>query len=260
MAEGEKLEQISSFQKAIAAYSRALEAVSPNGPLEDPVGRTCLCARSRCYLQTGDHTAALKDAEAALKDDKTYIKGIFAKAEALYFKGDFEFALVYYHRGNKLRGELQEFRLGIQKAQEAIVNAVGSPETCKLEAPSESQTLRSLSASSKATQKKTTRSQDGGKQVQKSQASDRTVKQLLGELYADRQYLEDLLSEPWAAGDDESMTQLVTDGIQYLDKRTDFWRQQKPLYAREHEQRMRTTKKTLTRPVNTKQADDAVDN
>ena len=34
-------------------------------------------------------------------------------------------ALVYYHRGHKLRPELQEFRLGIQKAQEAIDNSVG---------------------------------------------------------------------------------------------------------------------------------------
>lgn len=40
--------------------------------------------------------------------------------------GDFEFALVFYHRGYKLRPELQEFRLGIQKAQEAIENSVGS--------------------------------------------------------------------------------------------------------------------------------------
>lgn len=48
------------------------------------------------------------------------------KAEALYQKGDFETALVYYHRGNKLRPELQEFRLGIQKSQEAINNSIGS--------------------------------------------------------------------------------------------------------------------------------------
>ena len=40
--------------------------------------------------------------------------------------GDFEYALVFYHRGHKLRPELQEFRLGIQKAQEAINNCVGS--------------------------------------------------------------------------------------------------------------------------------------
>ena len=39
-------------------------------------------------------------------------------------------ALVFYHRGHKLRPELQEFRLGIQKAQEAIDNSVG----CKYKA------------------------------------------------------------------------------------------------------------------------------
>ena len=38
-------------------------------------------------------------------------------------------ALVFYHRGHRLRPELQEFRLGIQKAQEAIDNSVG----CKYE-------------------------------------------------------------------------------------------------------------------------------
>jgi hypothetical protein len=33
---------------------------------------------------------------------------------------------VYYHRGHLLRPELDEFRLGIQKAREAIDNAIGS--------------------------------------------------------------------------------------------------------------------------------------
>lgn len=53
-------------------------------------------------------------------------QGMFQKAEALYNAGDFEMALVYYHRGNRLRPELLEFRLGIQKAREAIINCVGS--------------------------------------------------------------------------------------------------------------------------------------
>lgn len=57
-----------------------------------------------------------------------YWQGLFQKAEALYQMGDFEMALVFYHRGNKLRPELQEFRLGIQKAQEAIDNSIGSME------------------------------------------------------------------------------------------------------------------------------------
>ena len=52
-------------------------------------------------------------------------KALYQKAEALYSMGDFEHALVFYHRGNKLRPEQQEFRLGIQKAQEAIDNSIG---------------------------------------------------------------------------------------------------------------------------------------
>lgn len=56
-------------------------------------------------------------------------QGIYQKAQALYYQGDFEMALVFYHRGHKLRPELQEFRLGIQKAQEAIDNSVGCKST-----------------------------------------------------------------------------------------------------------------------------------
>lgn len=54
------------------------------------------------------------------------LQGLYQKAEALYYMGDLELALVFYHRGQKLRPQIQEFRLGIQKAQEAIENSVGS--------------------------------------------------------------------------------------------------------------------------------------
>ena len=40
--------------------------------------------------------------------------------------GDFEHALMFYHRGSKIRPDLNEFKLGIQKAQEAISNSIGS--------------------------------------------------------------------------------------------------------------------------------------
>merc|ERR1712156_1054743 len=87
----------------------------------------------------GNSEPALNDAESALADNDEENKGkdiraLCMKAEALYQKGDFESALVYYHRGNKLRPELQEFRLGIQKCQEAIDNSIGSPNSVKLEA------------------------------------------------------------------------------------------------------------------------------
>lgn len=57
-----------------------------------------------------------------------FLKGLYQKAEALYQMGEFEFALVFYHTGQKLRPQIQEFRLGIQKAQEAIENNVGSKQ------------------------------------------------------------------------------------------------------------------------------------
>ena len=82
--------------------SQALDAVTPNGIIEVPEARNVQTARSHCYLKLGNHEKALEDAEASLQDDKSFIKGLYAKAEALYFKGDFEYALVFYHRGNKV--------------------------------------------------------------------------------------------------------------------------------------------------------------
>jgi len=52
-------------------------------------------------------------------------QALYQKAETLYVKGNFELALVYYHRGQKLKPNSEMFRLGIQKAQEAIDSAVG---------------------------------------------------------------------------------------------------------------------------------------
>jgi len=52
-------------------------------------------------------------------------QALFQKAETLYIKGNFELALVFYHRGQKLKPDSELFRLGIQKAQEAIDSAVG---------------------------------------------------------------------------------------------------------------------------------------
>ena len=49
-----------------------------------------------------------------------FLQGLYQKAEALYAMGDFEFALVFYHRGHRLRPELEEFRLGIQKVRMKI--------------------------------------------------------------------------------------------------------------------------------------------
>lgn len=115
--------------------------------------KACLVARSKCHLQLGNTALALQDAEDSLLDSKKFHKGLYQKAEVLYSMGDFEHALMFYHRGHKIRPELDQFVLGIQKAHEAVNNSIGSefawhmypfhphgilflftaPEACKLE-------------------------------------------------------------------------------------------------------------------------------
>ncbi|KAG8225874.1 hypothetical protein J437_LFUL004804 [Ladona fulva] len=84
-----------------------------------------LVSRSRCHLAIGQPANALQDAEAALTIEPGYIRGIYQKAEALYQLGDFEHSLMFYHRGYRTRPEMECFRLGVQKAQEAIQNTIG---------------------------------------------------------------------------------------------------------------------------------------
>uniref|UniRef100_A0A8D2LPD2 Outer dynein arm-docking complex subunit 4 n=1 Tax=Varanus komodoensis TaxID=61221 RepID=A0A8D2LPD2_VARKO len=226
MAEGTMLSRRGELVKALSCYTYALQL--------QPGDRNCLVARSKCYLRLGDTENALKDAEASLIPDKAFTKGLYQKAEALYTMGDFEFALVFYHRGHKLRPELQKFRLGIQKSQEAIENSVGSPSSVKLENKGD---LYFLSRQAEKLQIKYPKKD--AKYLSKQQEpmrNEKTERQLLGELYVDKAFLEKLLK-------DEDLTKsttkqgvtvgdLIQEGLSYLDTRTDFWQQQKPIYAR----------------------------
>ncbi|KAL1277995.1 hypothetical protein QQF64_024668 [Cirrhinus molitorella] len=233
VAEGDQLFQKGEYVKAIESFSTALNL--------QPDDKNCLVARSKCYLKLGDAEHALKDAETSLKDNKGFFKGLYQKAEALYTMGDFEFALVYYHRGNKLRPELKEFRLGIQKAQEAINNSVGSPSSVKLENKGD---VSFLHKSNGVHPKHLNHSlkKESKKQSQKTDKSEKTAKELLGKLYSDREYLEkllqdeDLIKSKIRTG--ERVQDLIVGCISYLDTRTAFWQQQKPIYARQRDRKL----------------------
>ena len=49
---------------------------------------------------------------------------------------------------------------------------------------------------------------------------------------------------------DKSIYDLIQDGISYLDSRTEFWRQQKPIYARKREKELKKWRPPPTRPQN----------
>ncbi|GFS05973.1 tetratricopeptide repeat protein 25 [Elysia marginata] len=235
-AEADALFKNGDYRKAIESYTTALTLRADD--------RISLVCRSKCHLMLGDTHKALQDAEASLAEDKNYHKGMFQKAEALYNQGDFEMALVFYHRGNRLRPELQDFRLGIQKAQEAIQNCVGTPDRVKLN------TTGDLSFFKAQEEKKTRRKGAVPMQrpqtvprrkraAQRSAGNEKTIRQMLGELYGDRQYLEKLLRETdtnTATG--KKINNLAEEGLFYLDTRTDFWQQVKPMYARKYEARL----------------------
>lgn len=82
-----------------------------------PEEKAAYIARSKCYLLLGEPRLALTDAEVALKHDSKDVKALLRKAEALYYCGEFEMSLVHYHRGLRARPDLNDFRLGVQKAQ-----------------------------------------------------------------------------------------------------------------------------------------------
>ncbi|XP_048782754.1 outer dynein arm-docking complex subunit 4 [Lagopus muta] len=237
MSQGALLYRRGEYGKALACFNNALQlrAADKHG----------LVARSRCYLKLGDVQNSLKDAEASLQNDKTFSEGLYQKAETLYTMGDFEFALVFYHRGGELRPELQKFRLGIQKSHEAIINCIGSPSSVKLKNKEDLCFISQQAESKKANQKlqiKLTKDQKCTKK-QEPARNQKTERQLLGELYADKAYLEKLLKDEdlmrSVTKQGVKVEDVVLGGIAYLDARAEFWQQQKPIYARVRERRLR---------------------
>ncbi|KAL2915284.1 hypothetical protein HK105_205149 [Polyrhizophydium stewartii] len=281
-AEGDILAKQGDYRKAIEAYSKACRARLPlaldaslarrlltrRGALTlRPMDKNALVARSKCYLQLGDSHAALIDADSALKEDRDFFKGVFQKAEALYSKGDFEMALVYYHRGNKLRPELDEFRLGIQKAREAIDNSIGNPKDYKFQPPPGARLVITVPTGSAGHGHGHGHDKHGGtatgvwvspkapappgfnnQNAKEPSKGEKTVKQLLGELYADKEYLEAFFNDrDFSNNPNEDVRGLVDDALKYLETRTEFWRQQKPIYARKKEQSKLLAKAIHTR-------------
>ncbi|KAJ7421073.1 Tetratricopeptide repeat protein 25 [Willisornis vidua] len=126
ITEGTTLSRRGQYRKALGCFNNALKLREGH--------KQCLITRSKCFLKLGDTASSLQDAEASLQRDRTFYEGLYQKAETLYTMGDFEFALVFYHRGRRLRPDQHKFQLGINKAEEAIMNCIGSKE-CHFLAP-----------------------------------------------------------------------------------------------------------------------------
>eukprot|EP00899_Mesostigma_viride_P021645 jgi/Mesvir1/29482/Mv06407-RA.1 len=116
-AEGVTHARRRNYEKAILSYTKALTIRQEKGALN---------ARGRCYLQLGNTTKAIEDAEAAIAaNPATCHKDLQLKADALFAAGEFEFALVNYFRALHLRPDFTECNFGITKCQESIAKCFG---------------------------------------------------------------------------------------------------------------------------------------
>ncbi|CRL08098.1 CLUMA_CG021002, isoform A [Clunio marinus] len=208
-----------NIESGLRFLSKAIE-MSPND-------QGALIARSKCYLQLGEPEKALTDAETALSMDKNSIRAIFQKAESLYYLGRFEFSLMFFYRGLRLRPELDNFRLGVQKSQEAIEATIGGcQKKVDQRALTNLQTTGKFS-SNEASKVNKTKLKPSAKEICERKQS----RKLLGELFVDKEYLENLLAHPnlkRADTKNEDISTYATEAIDFLNAREEFWRQQNP--------------------------------
>lgn len=205
----------------------------------NPSDQNALIARSKCYLLLGDPAKGLQDAETALSNDKNNIRAIYQKAEALYYLGQFELSLMFFHRGLRLRPELNNFRLGVQKTQEAIEKTIGGFENHRsktLTIQRSQNTSRKSSNANNFSKSRSTPLLNVGLRPKTTVTSieKREARKLLGELCVDKEYLENLLNHPDLKSADtgtEQVSPLVNDAVKFLNTRQEFWRQQRPCTA-----------------------------
>ena len=243
-AEGDLLLQRGCLHEAIAVYSKAL-AIRPND-------KHCLVCRSKCYIQIVSPELGLADANASIKQDPNFFKGVYQKAQALYAQGDFESALMYYHRGYLMRPEMDEFRIGIQKSREAIENSIGNPKECRINVPQKLKRYLNEKAVARLAAIEAANVSGNNKRGSvlnvdfsspynyAGSLNPSLESKLLGELHEDKIYLEGLLADKdFIDFPDEQINQFVSDGLRYIKTRVEFWRQQNPLYARPKEKRIK---------------------
>ncbi|XP_071746718.1 uncharacterized protein [Lepeophtheirus salmonis] len=102
--------------RALTYFIRAMEAEPDNINLK--------VMKSNCFVKMALYDQANDCASEALEVDPNCVRGILAKAEAMYQLGNFEHALKYFYRGLQLRPELNSFVVGIRKSRDAISNCL----------------------------------------------------------------------------------------------------------------------------------------
>ncbi|CAL8116423.1 unnamed protein product [Orchesella dallaii] len=240
--EGSMFFRIGDMEKALGCFNKALEI--------QPKHKAALVARSQCYLKLGDAESALKDAEMAWdpNERETYIQGLYQYAEALFQLGEFEKALIAFHRGHRIRKDMDGFRIGIQKSQEAIRRAIGDKSATAIPNLDTVLPLIQEFESAKArlgdeckedvVLKNIAKYRLGDKQLTDGKVKSKLItRELMGQLYLDKSYLTKFVKRPEVINQQglaKGLREEACEALKYLESREKFWRQQNPLYSRKN--------------------------
>ncbi|TPP67010.1 hypothetical protein FGIG_06166 [Fasciola gigantica] len=258
-SEGDTLFLKKKYDSAILCYTKALEIREKD--------LHCLLRRSCCYSSIGEIDKALEDSDAALNTSPDNHRGLLQKAEVLYNRGEFEYALMFFHRGHQKRPELHAFRIGIQKCEEAVKNSLHLTKGLQItEEGSEKFKAQINEQPQKRPTVKTTPKSEKDRvsdDIPLHILSPAKSKAFFGYLYEDHEYLEKLVHQEdelcpewnncvngskgsrtalrsnrrisikkWRTACSDEVKQIAKNGLNYLDARSQFWHQEKPIYAR----------------------------
>ncbi|XP_005796826.2 tetratricopeptide repeat protein 25 [Xiphophorus maculatus] len=238
-ADGEWKYRKRNYRQALNSFTAAIEL--------SPKEKKCYVSRSKCYIQLGQFKNALIDAEASLVEDPFFPEGVYQKAEALYYIGEFEFALVFYRRGLKLRHQMVEWRLGIHKAEEALIGSVGSRSFIKPEVMGDLSYLEEEIARKQpiAVVQNLTKKD----RTPVPMKNERTTRLLLGGFYQHKGFLEKLLKDEdlikGVTKNGERVEDLIKNCITSLNHCADFWSQEKPISLKELSRQPKPPKPSL---------------
>eukprot|EP00834_Sanchytrium_tribonematis_P003338 NODE_126_length_17250_cov_2.558743.p5 type:complete len:469 gc:universal NODE_126_length_17250_cov_2.558743:4499-5905(+) len=149
-----------------------------------------LLYRGYCYSSNADYDLALKDVETLLKVDSNNFKGILLKASILFDMGEFEMSLILYIKALNMKGG-EEVDAGIFKCKNAILTLFND-------------------------------SDDFGEM----QDLDKLIKRHMPDFASDYYFLKSI-SAQFAESKDVQISQIAEDGLCYLKKRLEFWKNYK---------------------------------
>ncbi|KAI0216582.1 Tetratricopeptide repeat protein 25 [Lamellibrachia satsuma] len=233
-SEGMRFFHTGDFKRAISWFANAIELNSDD--FESYLWR------SRCHVMLGDLANSLRDIESATTLEPNHPMCIYMKAETLYQMGELEQALQFFHRGNRQCPTVLQFNTGINKARDAIDRCVGDPATVKLSLIGDLSHFKKLNERNTRPAKPATRRHNNVAKAEpiKPVANEKTLVKLLQELYGDKAFFDKLKAESVKEMKYTQETKdLIDEGLLLLHRRSDFFQQHNPVYARKYEKKMK---------------------